>query len=558
MKLVSLNVRGISNFTKRRTIYTWCRKQKADFVFLQETHSKKETEVQWKNEWDGEILFSHGSPNSCGTAILIRNNTNYSVLSTTRDPLGRFIILKIQIDDKVYVLVNIYAPNKDKDLIQFFRKLRGLLQMEDLDSEENIILGGDFNCPLNPALDKHGGVMIPRRAAIDSIETLQSELDLVDIWRIKNPQTRSYTWSQKSPTVLCRLDFWLISNNLCDFINATEIQPAIRTDHAAITLALGDIGEIKGPGIWKMNVSLLEDENYLEQLRINIPKWKQEGEIDLSDKRCVWDWIKYNIRLHAISYSKEKAKLKYKKEQRIQQELKDANRLFENDPSASNRLRLDEIKEKLELLYEEKVKGIVIRARARWHEYGERSTKYFLNLEKRNHVKKHIRKLLISGSITTDPYRILAEQKRFYQNLYKTKDSVEATDSIEAFLNSLNIPKLSEEQRQSCEGRISTEDCRIIIETFQNNKSPGNDGLPIEFYKSCWDLISKPFIDCVNESFDKEEMSNSQRQAVITLTEKKGKDRTLIENWRPISLVNADAKIMSKVFANRIKDIPLL
>ena len=154
--------------------------------------------------------------------------------------------------------------------------------------------------------------------------------------------------------------------------------------------------------------------------------------------------------------------------------------------------------------------------------------------------------MLISGSITTDLYRILTEQKRFYLNLYKTKDSVEATDSIEAFLNSLNIPKLSEEQRQSCEGRISTEECRTIIETFQNNKSPGNDGLPIEFYKSCWDLISKPFIDCVNESFDKEEMSNSQRQAVITLIEKKGKDRTLIENWRPISLVNADAKIKSK------------
>ena len=84
--------------------------------------------------------------------------------------------------------------------------------------------------------------MIPRRAAINSLQTLQSELDLVDIWRIKNPQTRSYTRSQKSPTVLCRLDFWLFSNNLCDFINATEIQPAIRTDHAAITLVLGDFG----------------------------------------------------------------------------------------------------------------------------------------------------------------------------------------------------------------------------------------------------------------------------------------------------------------------------
>ena len=109
--------------------------------------------------------------------------------------------------------------------------------------------------------------------------------------------------------------------------------------------------------------------------------------------------------------------------------------------------------------------------------------------------------------------QLLSEQKRFYQNLHKTNDSVKDSDSIEALLNSLNIiPKLWEEQRQSCEGRITTEECRTIIETFQNNESPGNDGLPIEFYKSCWDLISEPFIDCVNESFDKEEMSNSQRR----------------------------------------------
>ena len=152
------------------------------------------------------------------------------------------------------------------------------------------------------------------------------------------------------------------------------------------------------------------------------------------------------------------------------------------------------------------------------------STKYFLNLEKRNHVKKHIRKLSISGVITTDPYRILSEQKKFYQNLYQTK----ATDSdcVKSFLNDLNIPQLSQEQKQSCEGGITAEECSEILETFQNNKSPGNDGIPIEFYKKCWNLICEPFINCVNESFKKEETSNSQRQAVITLIEKKGKDRT--------------------------------
>ena len=61
---------------------------------------------------------------------------------------------------------------------------------------------------------------------------------------------------------------------------------------------------------------------------------------------------------------------------------------------------------------------IIIRARARWHEHGEKSDKYFLNLEKRNCVKKHMRKLNINESITTDPFIILSKQKRFYQDLY--------------------------------------------------------------------------------------------------------------------------------------------
>ena len=66
---------------------------------------------------------------------------------------------------------------------------------------------------------------------------------------------------------------------------------------------------------------------------------------------------------------------------------------FERDPNNLNVDILNSAKEDLELLYEEKVKGIIIRARARWHEHGEKSTNYFLNLEKRNHIKKHTQKL---------------------------------------------------------------------------------------------------------------------------------------------------------------------
>ena len=114
--------------------------------------------------------------------------------------------------------------------------------------------------------------MILRKSVVERIETLQNELDLVDIWRVKHPLTKSYTWSQKSPTILCRLDFWLISNNLCDFVDSTDIIPAIRTDHAAISIVFGRIGEAKGPGMWKMNASLLDDDEYLKYLGANIPR----------------------------------------------------------------------------------------------------------------------------------------------------------------------------------------------------------------------------------------------------------------------------------------------
>ena len=126
----------------------------------------------------------------------------------------------------------------------------------------------------------------------------------------------------------------------------------------------------------------------------------------------------------------------------------------------------------------------------------------------------------------------------------------------ESFLKDLNTHKLSEEQKISREGRITLEECTLILESFQNNKTPEMmDGIPIEFYKKFWSLLCEPFIQCENECYGKGEMSHSQKQALITLIEKKGKHRSLIENWRPISLVNVDAKIMSKVIATRIKNV---
>ena len=85
------------------------------------------------------------------------------------------------------------------------------------------------------------------------------------------------------------------------------------------------------------------------------------------------------------------------------------------------------------------------------------------------------------------------------------------------------------------------------------NKSPGNDGLSKEFYVCFYDEIITYLLDALNPAFDQGQLSNSQCQAMITLIEKKGKDKRYLKNWRPISLINVDAKIASEALAFRIR-----
>ena len=377
-RMLSLNVRGLSNFKKRRAIFAWCRKQNAHIIFLQETHSTVNSEKQWKAEWGAPLELAHGSSNSRGVAILFRKGFDCKIIKKIIDPSGRYISIQAQINDENYFLVNVYGPNNDNQAVQFYDHLIDLLRKEGLAYEDKIIIGGDFNCPINPLLDKQGGILVARKTITDRLEELQTIFNLHDVWRAKNPQTKSFTWSQKSPFVFCRLDYWLISNSLQDLIKDVDIIAAIRTDHSAILLHLQELEECKrGPGFWKMNTSLLTDKIFVQKMKEKLEEWKKEGE-GFSDKRVAWDWMKYNVRLFSISYSKELAKTKREREEQLQRKLQIAQTQFEQNSCEEVEKILDECKAELENFYEEKANGLIVRARTRWHEYGEKSTKYFL------------------------------------------------------------------------------------------------------------------------------------------------------------------------------------
>ena len=119
----------------------------------------------------------------------------------------------------------------------------------------------------------------------------------------------------------------------------------------------------------------------------------------------------------------------------------------------------------------------------------------------------------------------------------------------------MNIPKLKVSERDSCKGRLTKKEIQEALNSMANNKSPENDGLSKEFYVCFFNEIHTYLLNTLNCSFSCGHMTSSQRQAMITLIEKKGRDKRLLKNWRPISLTNVDAKIASKALALRIRKV---
>ena len=198
--------------------------------------------------------------------------------------------------------------------------------------------------------------------------------------------------------------------------------------------------------------------------------------------------------------------------------------------------------------------GNIIRSKAAWYEKGEKNNKYFLNLEKSRKAKNCIRKLLNKeGQEIINSKAIMSELKDFYEDLYDNKDSDTDVDELHNFTKNLTIPKLSNYQQLLCEGQLTNTECYNVLDQLKNNKSPGNDGLAAEFYKHFWPVLGNLLVDSLNAAHITGKLSNSQRQAVIRLIEKKDKDKRYIENWRPISLLNVDYKIESKALATRLE-----
>ena len=194
--------------------------------------------------------------------------------------------------------------------------------------------------------------------------------------------------------------------------------------------------------------------------------------------RAQSDFLKYEIRKFSIEFSKNKAKLRRKKLSRLKVKLKEVEQKIANGKAKEQH---NAYRSKINETYDEISNGIKIRSKCDWYEFGEKSNKFFLTLEKRQATQNIVRKMLSNEHEITDLSKINTHIYQFYQHLYNEKQNI-SKDSICNFLSDLTIPSLSTEQSLSCKGNLTEKEIYNSLITFEKKKSPGNDGLTKEFY----------------------------------------------------------------------------
>ena len=148
----TLNIRGGRDPLKRYQIFDYLKKtHTSDAYFLQETHTVAADEPAWRIVWRGDCIFSHENTYTAGIAILLTPNSNAEILSTNEVINGRLLHAHVRVNGDPIHFINMYAPNNGNERLQVFLKLKQLLN--DL-NDDPVILGGDFNCTIEPKIDR--------------------------------------------------------------------------------------------------------------------------------------------------------------------------------------------------------------------------------------------------------------------------------------------------------------------------------------------------------------------------------------------------------------------
>jgi hypothetical protein len=546
LNIITLNVGGLNSIIKKQTFINFIQSAKVDFFLIQETNQSKNIEnTSFLPLSNFHIYSTPCNHRGSGNIIGIKKNLSINEIIHIIIDDGYAHVVEFFNNDKLYLIINIYIPHNNIMAKKILENINKYLNEKCYNGNPVVIIGGDFNCTLNQKIDRQGSVEY-HFETINALKRVINNHHLTDIFRYKYPTAIEFSRViiKDQLYTASRIDKFYTSFLLKDSIETITHKYIGISDHKAVCLNLRV--NIKCTPHWIFDNNLLKFNKFKLYLSNLIYQWKNQKQ-DYNNIATWWDGLKKDIQLETQEF-----KMKHEKysQTNISNEL----------DYAENRLNLDNtssyytnIRQKYERFTKMHSIETIFQKKCIENMNESKQETFFRNLDRNKKRNISIDKLKTnSGLLICDQNTVREYMLHYYSNLFKS-DNNEEQNTHEFFED---VPKLNEELKIKLNDEISMDEINNAIREIRLKSAPGYDGLTAEFYKGNAPLLVEDLHILFNQIYNDEiPLPYSWKITALKLIPKTTNDLDKIENWRPISVINTDLKIFSKILSNRLNEI---
>jgi exonuclease III len=586
LKVASLNIRGRGPMgdNKWNHINQIMREHRLSVLAVQEAHLTQE-HVDGIHTLFGKRLqvhFSQGpNVNAQGVAIVLNKElTNIKGVEQQIIIPGRAILVTLPWHSNLSLtILNVYAPNAPHENQAFWETLN--LEWDRQGWPLPDIMLGDFNL-VEDAIDRlpsHNDL----HSAVTSLESLRGKFQIKDGWRVTNPDTKCFSFLQKSTGVQSRIDRIYATNNIIKTAaDWTVVTTALNTDHKMVSVKVIDQkAPYFGRGRWTMPLHMLKDETLIQTCQ-NLGRKLEEkldsGEVRSSTMNPQTHF--QNFKNEIASQARARAKVTVPKiNLQIQQLQKECTALLSRpdiDNNTETQSSVGIIEERIAQLENLRYRKARTATAAHDKLEGETISKYWSEVNKSKTPRDAIYALEKPNTLPVEyetKSKNMAELARdYHHNLLlaglDTPPAVRETATLEVLASVNPGSTLPETDKETMGNRLSEQDILHALESSKNGTSTGVNGLPYELWKALNDRY-KADTKADRPSFNiikalTRVYNDIEEHGVVSTTNfaegwmcplYKKKDKRHISNYRPITILNSDYKIFTKALAIKLAKI---